>query len=382
MSRSTKSKIVPKFLFVIKTGFWGALPGNPPEISQKEWTAIWKMAQEQAVTGLIGDALPLLPEEAQPDEDLTFDIVTEAYQIEKQNKTIDEKVRQIFDELRANDIRGVLLKGQGIAREYLHPEHRLAGDIDIYVGAKQIDKARRYMEQKTVTEANENRKHIYYKDEGIQVELHRTPTGDHFFIFGRRQNKWFCNELERTCRQYENVNTPSEMFNVVFEYYHAFHHFTHEGVGFRQILDWVVCLHNYRARIDHDQLRRTLYRMGLLHSWRVFIYIAVHALGLPREEAPFYDPNARKKATQVIWKIVESGNFGKNYNRTKRSTNYFVSKAQGVRNNIADSIQLARIFPTDAMRNLKSPTDMFWKIVYDVRYLIIYKGKYEEQKEE
>lgn len=364
---------MPKFLFVLKTGLWGKLPDNAPEISEREWDAIQLMAREQAVTGLIGDALPILPTQLKPDENQTFDIVTEVYQIEKQNGIVDKKVDEIFGELREHGIRGILMKGQGIALEYLHPEHRVSGDIDIFVGSHQMDEARRYMESKPVTEANESRKHIYYKDGGIQVEIHRTPTNAHFFIFGRRQNKWFCSELDRTCRERDGINLPSEMFNVVYEYYHMFHHFTHEGVGFRQICDWVVCLHNYHGRINTEELRRTLYRMGLLHSWRVFAYIAVNTLGLPREEMPFYDDRASKKASQVMAEIVSGGNFGKNHAHTQRSSNYFVSKVQGVVNNLSETVRLARIFPTDAIRNLKSPSDMFWKIVYDIRYLVIKK---------
>ena len=61
-----------------------------------------------------------------------------------------------------------------------------------------------------------------------------------------------------------------------------------EGVGLRQIYDWMVCLKNYYGEYDVEELGRLLKKFGLMGPWVCFSGILVDYLGLSEVSMPFY----------------------------------------------------------------------------------------------
>lgn len=66
------------------------------------------------------------------------------------------------------------------------------------------------------------------------------------------------------------VMTPSVDFNVFFIFNHFWHHFIADGVGLRQMCDWVRLLHVNQGNINLDYLSDVLCKMKLMKEWKVF----------------------------------------------------------------------------------------------------------------
>ena len=59
-------------------------------------------------------------------------------------------------------------------------------------------------------------------------------------------------------------------FNAFFILHHAVRHMTTEGVGFRQICDWVMLLHRCHAQVDVEVLGRKLKELHMEAIWQEF----------------------------------------------------------------------------------------------------------------
>jgi|GEM_PF-3505152 len=347
----------------LRSGLWG---GEKVVVGED----VMNLAVSQGVTGIVADGASSAP----------ISMAATVFMIEKQNKELDRRVSDVLKEMADNGIRGVLLKGQGVALEYPYPEHRVPGDIDIYVGPRQAASCCEWLLRKGIPRSrwDLSRKHLSVTIDGVDVEIHRKIINGGQLFFKRRIRKWLERRLESDMVRRSDAGwlLPDAMTMTVFEYYHLLHHFANEGVGLRQIVDWVMCLDRFYEAIDRDELRRQLCRFGLLHSWRVFGFIAVEHIGLKKEKMPCYDDSTktREKADMVMEKVFRDGNMGYERAGNLRSKNYFVSKLQGMKINLRDTAEVFRIFPTDALRNMKNLPDCIWRLYYELPRIFMKKN--------
>src|SRR5699024_3531581 len=115
----------------------------------KEWNEIHSMARKQTVQGIIYDGIRLLPTEAVPPRKVLLGWMVEVDTLERVNRQHRETIKalqQIY--VQSPSIPFLLLKGIGTADFYPHPEHRIAGDIDLWFGNKtQTEQANQRMEK-------------------------------------------------------------------------------------------------------------------------------------------------------------------------------------------------------------------------------------------
>lgn len=115
---------------------------------------------------------------------------------------------------------------------------------------------------------------------------------------------------------WDNGGTPVALapatYNAFFILHHAVRHMTTEGVGFRQICDWVMLLHKCHAQIDRELLARKLKELRMERIWAEFGRMAVNYLGLPADELPLAPADiAPTRRTGILLEhIFVSGNFG------------------------------------------------------------------------
>jgi hypothetical protein len=138
---------------------------------------------------------------------------------------------------------------------------------------------------------------------------------------------------------------------VFFIFNHFWHHFIADGVGLRQICDWVRLLHVNHGKINLDYLADVLNKMKLMKEWQVFAYIAVNTLGLPSEEMPFYDPKYKKGGDKVLELIMQEGNFGyENQKGYQRPKGYFAGKWYSFKKSFSRNLKVLHIFPLETLR--------------------------------
>lgn len=367
------SNIEDFFLELLRVGLWGQKPSQFSSLSFDEWGKVMTEAMQHAVVGVVMDGFSYLDDEQKPPKEIIMKWFPYLLQIERENKRLDETAISVWNRLNDEGIKTVLLKGQGVAKEYLVPEHRQSGDVDLYVCHGNIDGARRVVMKWDIQDTGENIKHYFFSLDGIEVELHRRAVNSYFLPASRRLNIWMNRKLNSTQRKWGSVTIPDEEFNIVFEFNHLFEHFMGEGVGLRQICDWIVCLYHAVGKFNVGTLEYNLNRFNQLHSWKVFAYIAVNYLGLSEEQMPLYDNNYQAKAEKVMAIIMKNGNFGRYAGKRKRPNSYLGSKVYTITENIRSTINMFPIFPTDAIRNLENPIDAASRIYFEIRHSILKK---------
>jgi hypothetical protein len=277
--------------------------------------------------------------------------------IEQRNRVMNHELAEMVRRFDSEGIRVVLLKGQGNALMYHHPLRRQCGDIDLYVGRKDYQKACdtvRGWGLKT-DDFGESVTHLAFGWKELPVELHRIVSFFNIPLYNHRYMKWSEDMLSNTPTGFivegedVKVATPPPLFNMVYLFHHIFRHLIGEGVGLRQLCDWTLCLHLHSGSVDRHSLERILKRLGLFHTWQIFGYIVVERLGLSSEEMPFYTAKVKKKAEATFRIIEEEGNFGAYRDEKKIVKGFFRSKLHSYSLYNKRLYRIFRIFPVDTV---------------------------------
>jgi len=213
--------------------------------------------------------------------------------------------RQAWTALEQAGIEAVLMKGAGLAALYPEPQLRTWGDIDLFLGKEQYHPACAVMratfpDALKFDEELDHYKHYNLIADGVSIEVHRVSVAFQHPIDELRYARMEAYGMSHTERlavgEGMEVNVPEPTFNALFVFMHAWEHAMTQGANVRQLCDLTLLLHHYKERIDRARLKRYLCALHLTDVWQVYMCMLVHGLGLPEEEAPFYNGSERVAA--------------------------------------------------------------------------------------
>lgn len=281
--------------------------------------------------------------------------------------------------LRLNGIETVLLKGYGLSLLYPKTEMREYGDIDLYVGEENYDRTvalvrRTYPQAYWFSEEHISHHFLMQLDENYDLvaEFHNMAMD----LPGMKRAEQAFTVF--TLRELQSVRTilldgidiavPSVRFNAVYVFIHAWHHFSGNGVGVRQLADWMLCLHELAQTLSAEEkqayahdLERLLRRMSMLQIWQTFGCVIVRHLGLPKEEFLLYNASQERRGERLYQQLLHDGHSYRLANKEKGATIHSFPFHRPEKNRIAqvlftlvripyDTFQLAKIFPHLAIR--------------------------------
>lgn len=269
---------------------------------------------------------------------------------------IDRCIAKVVSALREGGVEPVLLKGQGLARNYLQPLLRECGDIDLYIGQEQYELACKIINgmatEKEIAEAESLVLHYHIFLGKMLIEIH--PISARCFnkkanaLYQALADKGLSNNLTPLVFEGVTVNTPSDSFNAFYIFFHMQRHFLRGGIGMRQMCDWIRFLHTHASTIDPAFFESTLDALQLRTLWNLFASIAVDYLGLPAEEMPLYQLGMKKEAEQVLEYIFKEGNLGYYRNDPgNRPAGYLSGKLYSINNEMERYRMLFRLFPSE-----------------------------------
>ncbi len=367
------------FFALLRSGLWGTEPelpmpsatgtpaakdkagsqGHSPDIDT--WKHVFRLATEQTVTGLITDGAAACPAGYVPGA-VSLRLMSSLVATEKRNAAVNALIAKIIPLFDKANVPTVLVKGQAVAQCYRKPEGRMPGDIDLIVRPEDYEAAKTVLTSIADSTDAESADKLHFGGMvgDIEVELHGTV---HTSLGGRindildsAQAELFKPGGSRTLEiNGTAVRITSIDFDALFIFVHLLQHFYCGGLGLRQLCDWARVLHTHRAQIDLNLLESRLKQMGIMSEWQAFAAFLVRYLGLPEQEAPFYNSHAEVKAAK-LWKFMEEvGNFGKKRRRRDRSGDpYLIRKVESFFLNSKDFLRHAGIFPLDSVK-------FFWK---------------------
>ena len=345
------------FLSSIRSSLWGVPVDVPMGFS--DWDNVLRLAREQSMLGLVSNCIlenseiiNSLPASYQ--KKMKSFLITNMMTHSRLNNSLILAVAT----LNKAGISPVLLKGQGLARNYRSPELRQCGDIDLYVGVNNYKKSYDALhfivsDIDDVSELYNATKHFHAQISGTIIEVHKfadihySPTFNN--IYQSYADEGLTSGLVELDFGGIKVNTPSDNFNAFYVFNHLWHHFISSGVGLRQVSDLAMFLHSRAGKLDLDYLKNLLSKMKLMIPWKTFGCIAVDMLGLPADEYPFYEPRFRDKSLKVLRRILSEGNFGQQTSFFRKHTRgYLYEKIFSFKCHIVRFWGMLTIFPFHA----------------------------------
>ena len=338
--------LTQQLLSLIRTALWNENPDIGLFNKDTDWEHIAMLANKQTVLGIVADGIKGIPNELKPNNEFLSKLKKFRIKNIMNHELLNNVIEDINGKLRGEGIHCVLLKGQGLARNYPIPESRMCGDIDLYVGNENYKKVRSLLKQWGMLDGIwvESYQHLHFKYRGVAIEIHRIAGIIHNPLYNMRFKKWYKSQLDKPTDRIcvfgnENVNLPPIRFDALFIFYHFTRHLISGGVGLRQLLDCAIFLNKYKDEIDTEKLKNDINLFGLMQIWQVYGYIAVNYLGLPKESFPFYiDDKKTAASAEFVFNdiIMKYGNFGFfNPELKKRPEGFLSGKLFSFRRNMA-----------------------------------------------
>lgn len=279
------------------------------EITSKEAGELIDLAEKQAVSGLIINAL--IKKDVRMDQMKLFEAIGYLEQIKQGNQRMNREVAEFGRLMSGTNTEYVVVKGQTMAALYPEPLVRMSGDIDFLIHDYQHTSKVLKEHWGVVLPRQMLEKEVSFTHGEALYELHT-----YLIDFGSNKHKRYW-ERALTESKPATINIGGEEVKVivptlytVYIFMHLFFHFVKEGLGLRQLCDWAVMMHHYAEEIDQKRLMEVLRNVGLLKAFLAFGTILVDKLGMKDFPLALSEKD-RKIQLRILKDIMQSGNFGR-----------------------------------------------------------------------
>lgn len=311
-------------LEILRSALWD----TPLDIAERpDWDSVINLLEKHSVTGLAASAVMKLPADLQPSYEQQNRLLSSVARTISKRSEQDILTASIFSRLRKAGCSPVLLKGRSIDMYFPEGTIRTCGDIDIYVGKKNFDTARRavwdMVEETTPPELFESIRisTVMSEDcewntilEGEDIEIHRYPgwPGNHHRKRKyRRMGEYYLAPDKCSSIVLEGTEIPVARLHymLVHCFNHICQHLANNSMGLRQFCDWALLLEAYSRSPEKDiaRLKEDLKTLGILRMWKKLGGIVVIKLGLPEELFPFYDRHLARRSCGRVLKAMLQG---------------------------------------------------------------------------
>lgn len=176
--------------------------------------------------------------------------------------TQQKELQLIQKALSKNKIKHLPLKGVYMRQYYSKPELREMGDLDICIFEKDMDKARKVLEENDFKFVESVSNHdIYVKPPYILLEVHKNLYKKEI---DKRQHDYF-GSLDRAIPDEENKYCFHQTIEDFYIYMisHMAGHFYKRGCGIRNLLDLYYFRKNYHDGMNEEYVKEALNHCGL-----------------------------------------------------------------------------------------------------------------------
>ena len=216
--------------------------------SDIEWKNLYEVACKQSLAGVLLDGVNRLIESGscpKPPMNVLYEWIGLQQHTVAHNKLQNQRTKDLCELFKEHGYRSCVLKGQGTALYYDHPEYRQCGDIDIWVDGDR-DEILRFAKSKNYHVGHIDIKHSdidFFKD--VPVEVHFMPSWMYNPSTNKKLQKFFEEQSEK---QFGNIDAKVGFthttieFDLVFSIVHIYRHIFSEGIGLRQLMDYYYIL--------------------------------------------------------------------------------------------------------------------------------------------
>ena len=262
--------------------------------------------EEAALQAVAGFVYPILP----PEEKVKWEPLDS--QLKANFIRILHEQTNLCHIFQGADIPIVILKGTSAAQYYPEPYRRSMGDVDFLVPLLLYGKARKVMVANGYSYEygdTENSRHIGFRNNGVLFELHRSFSSFDRDIEPLVLERFDRREIHSICGK-EFPTLPDPVNGIVF-LAHIRQHMFEEGIGLRQIIDWMMFVHSYlsveRWESEFEELAENA---GFTFFAKTLTKMCKLYLGLP-DEVPWCEDADPAVAGELMQYVLNCGNFGR-----------------------------------------------------------------------
>ena len=324
-----------KLFEILRAELWGT-GLSFSQLSHTEFEELMAMANEQTVTGLVGDSL--IKNNIKLEREDALGLYAKIKAIEKANARVNENLVSFVNFMERKGIDYIIVKGQVVGALYPNPNVRMSGDVDLYFVGDNYEKIKGLVEQRLGKQLSKlsDGKHVEFEVNGVIFELHnklsRLATRKHQAYLDQMIDNAIQEGTDTVNILGKEIKTLSATYNAMYIFVHLFYHMTASGVGLRQLCDWARVLaqsafqdsnskfqvKNVNDNIDANRLEEILKELGYLKAYKAMGAFLVEYLGLPEEQFPFPLTEKDRKWVETIKKnILKRGNFGRTGRKVK-----------------------------------------------------------------
>ena len=242
-------------------------------VAKMDWRQLYDFAKKQAIVGFCFESIERLgnvyPEELGKNpigQDLLMEWMGKAQQIRRRNMKVNVVAGRLYSQLRKDDLRCCVLKGQGNALMYPEPYSRTPGDIDVWVNEERASLTE-YAKEHFALGDDIRYHHLETSMDGVPVELHFMPCIMNNVVYNLRLQRWFKRNADLQCSNVVElpddageIAVPTTAFNVIYQLTHLYHHFFDEGIGMRQIIDYYFVVNDfYKVKENYTKITPSLF---------------------------------------------------------------------------------------------------------------------------
>ena len=293
----------------------GSKPEIPSSLKEADWKELYRIAQKQALLGVLFCGIQRLPKDLAPEQKLLMRWMGMAQNIRQQNIRLFIDSAKVCKKFKEVGFRNCILKGQGNALLYPDPYMRTSGDIDIYLDGGR-NRVMLYINKVCPNQVMRYH-HVDFPVMKTPIEVHFIPSYMFFPVHNRRMQKWFKEVMDLQCSNvvtlldgYGEITVPTMSFNVIYILSHLYRHVFTEGIGLRQLIDYYfVLVKSEERRVKNlTALQRELKYLGLWKFAGAVMYVLHETLGLPEEK--MIAPIDVNEGRFLLAEIMQGGNFG------------------------------------------------------------------------
>lgn len=307
------------FFILLRIGLWQKVEEELS--SDPDWEYIYRLSCEQTVQGIVASGLGLYqvhyPSFAVP-QNVSERFLSTTANIIQRNIKINQFQSSLCKLLTEKGLVFLVQKGQGVAQFYPNPLLRCSGDIDFLLSEEDYQRARDYLKEISTGSHLENkrRSHIGFYFNDIEVELHSGV-----FLYNIRSIKRQYERLKDYVFSPANsssvqidgaeVPVPTQNANILYIFIHFLKHYYTEGLGLRQLCDWVMVMQACQIEVRKD-ISMVLNKYDLTAEWKLFSNFVVDYFDILPNAVPLYEVGNHSNS-KSIWKTIRvTGNFGHN----------------------------------------------------------------------
>ena len=284
---------------ILKAALFDLSPKIPESIN---WDNLLKFAKDQCIVPLV---IAYVPAENR-NEWLQI-----SYQIRAHYMQMIYEQDSLVKLFKANNIPLAIFKGTAAAIYYPTPSLRTFGDVDFYIPENQWESAVNLLEKNGYLFFSKDSREYEFNKNGIEFELHSMISSKHYNNIDHIYNNGLKNVVEYKIGSFAFPGFPTYENGLIL-LGHIMQHLKETGIGLRQILDWMMYVHNELDDLAWEKYFKAFAVEAGLEKLAITVtYMCKKWFGLP-DNITWCNGADEIIADQLLIRVFEDGNFGHN----------------------------------------------------------------------